>query len=230
MPYTYEYPRPALTVDCVVFGLDDKDLKVLLIERTSEPFAGRWALPGGFVEMDESLDDAARRELAEEAGLEEVFLEQLYTFGAVDRDPRGRVVTVAYYALVNTVEHPLRAASDARTAAWFPVLSPPNLAFDHAEILHVAHQRLKGKVSYQPIGFELLPERFTLSQLQQLYETILERRLDKRNFRRKVLSLGFLEETAYTQRDVSHRAARLYRFNEAKYRRLAEKGFLFELL
>jgi 8-oxo-dGTP diphosphatase len=219
-----------LTVDCVVFGLDDKDLKVLLIERTSDPFAGRWALPGGFVEMDESLDDAARRELREEAGLEDVFLEQLYTFGAVDRDPRGRVVTVAYYALVNTVEHPLRAASDARAAAWFPVLSPPALAFDHAEILRVAHQRLKGKVSYQPIGFELLPERFTLSQLQQLYETILERRLDKRNFRRKVLSLGFLEETAYTQRDVSHRAARLYRFNEAKYRRLVEKGFLFELI
>jgi 8-oxo-dGTP diphosphatase len=218
-----------LTVDCVVFGLDDEDLKVLLIQRDLAPFAGSWALPGGFVRAEESLEDAARRELGEEAGLRNVFLEQLYTFGDVGRDPRERVVTVAYYALVNVVEHRVRAAGDARSAAWFPVLDPPPLAFDHARIFRVAHERLKGKVRYQPIGFELLPEKFTLSQLQRLYETILERGLDKRNFRRKALAMDFLVETDETQQDVSHRAARLYRFDEAKYRRLVKRGFLFEL-
>lgn len=229
MTHCYEYPRPALTVDCVVFGLDDKDLKVLLIQRDLEPFAGKWALPGGFVRIDETLDEAARRELHEEAGLRKVFLEQLYSFGEVDRDPRERVVTVAYYALVNISDHRVQAATDARDAAWFPVLDPPTLAFDHRQILRTALERLKGKVRYQPIGFELLPQKFTLSQLQHLYETILERSLDKRNFRRKVLAMDFLEETDEIQQDVAHRAARLYRFNEAKYRKLVRRGMLFEL-
>ena len=177
MPYTYEYPRPALTVDCVVFGLDEEDLKVVLIQRDLEPFAGKWALPGGFVHVDESLEDAARRELQEEAGLSKVFLEQLYTFGDVKRDPRERIVTVAYYALVNIRDHRVQAATDARNAAWFAVSDTPSLAFDHQKILHAALERLKGKVRYQPIGFELLPTKFTLSQLQHLYETILERPL-----------------------------------------------------
>ena len=229
MPYTYEYPRPALTVDCVVFGVDEQDLKVLLIQRDLEPFAGCWALPGGFVKLDEALEEAARRELKEEAGLEGVFLEQLFTFGGVDRDPRGRVVAVAYYALVNIRDYQVRAATDARNAAWFPAGEVPALAFDHGEILRVAHRRLVGKVRYQPIGFELLPETFTLSQLQHLYETILEKKLDKRNFRRKALAMDLLEETDETQTDVAHRAARLYRFDEAKYARLSQRGFLFEL-
>lgn len=227
--YRYKHPRPALTVDCVVFGLDEEDLKILLIERGGEPFAGRWALPGGFVDVDEPLDEAARRELTEETGLTKVFLEQLYTFGAVDRDPRERVVTVAYYALVNIRDHRVQAATDARNAAWFPVTRMPPLAFDHPDIVRTALVRLQGKVRYQPIGFELLPRRFTLSQLQHLYETILERPLDKRNFRRKLMAMGFLEETAEVQRNVAHRAARLYRFNESKYRRLAKQGALFEL-
>lgn len=229
MSFCYEYPRPALTVDCVVFGLDEEDLKVLLIQRDLEPFAGKWALPGGFVRVDESLDDAARRELEEEAGLGRVFLEQLYTFGDLNRDPRERVVTVAYYALVNIRDHRVQSATDARDAAWFSVLDLPTLAFDHKRILRTAHERLKGKVRYQPIGFELLPAKFTLSELQHLYETVLERPLDKRNFRRKVLSMDFLEETDEIQQDVAHRAARLYRFNEARYRKLARRGFLFEL-
>ncbi len=229
MAHQYEFARPALTVDAVVFGLDEEDLKVLLIQRDLEPFAGRWALPGGFVHVDETLDEAVRRELREEAGLSEVFLEQLYTFGEVDRDPRERVVTVAYYALVNIRDHRVKAATDARSAAWFPVHDPPTLAFDHERIIRVAHERLKGKIRYQPVGFELLPGRFTLSELQHLYETILERELDKRNFRRKVLAMDFLEETDEIQQDVAHRAARLYRFNEAKYRKLAKRGFLFEL-
>ena len=229
MPYQYEYPRGALTVDCVVFGLDEEDLKVLLIERDLEPFAGQWALPGGFVRVEESLEEAARRELEEETGLKQVFLEQLYTFGDVGRDPRERVVTVAYYALVNIRDHRVTAATDARNAAWFPVSRLPSLAFDHKRILAAALARLKGKVRYQPIGFELLPAKFTLSQLQHLYETTLERSLDKRNFRRKVLAMGFVEETDETERDVAHRAARLYRFNKAKYRKLTQEGFLFEL-
>src|SRR6266436_8428456 len=170
MPHTYQYPRAALTVDCVVFGFDEGELKVLLIQRALEPFKNRWALPGGFVHVDETLDEAARRELAEEAGLKDVFLEQLYSFGALDRDPRERVVSVAYYALVKLSDHRARAATDAANAEWFPVSKAPKLAFDHAEILGTALARLKGKVRYQPIGFELLPPRFTLSQLQHLYE------------------------------------------------------------
>ena len=229
MPYTYEYPRGALTVDCVVFGLDDEDLKVLLIQRALPPFAGTWALPGGFVRVDETLEDAARRELEEETGLRNVFLEQLYTFGALDRDPRERVVSVAYYALVKLSDHTVQAATDARDAAWFAVHDVPSLAFDHADVLQLAVDRLRGKLRYQPIGFELLPRKFTLSQLQHLYELVLERELDKRNFRKRVLAMDLLIETDEVQQDVAHRAARLYRFDERKYRRLAKAGFNFEL-
>ena len=169
MPYTYEYPKPALTADCVVFGLDeDRQLKVMLIQRDIPPFEGEWALPGGFIRLDESLEEAALRELREETGIENIFLEQLYTFGDLDRDPRERVVTVAYYALINLEEHDIKATTDAREAAWFLVEKVPPLAFDHDKILAVALTRLKGKVRYEPIGFELLPAKFTLSQLQQL--------------------------------------------------------------
>src|SRR5882672_11865315 len=152
MPHTYRYPRAALTVDCVVFGFDESELKVLLIERGLEPFKGKWALPGGFVRVDETIDEAARRELAEEAGVGNVFLEQLYTFGAVDRDPRERVVSVAYYALVNLSDHRVQAATDARDAGWFGVHDVPSLAFDHTDILHVALERLRGKLRYEPVG------------------------------------------------------------------------------
>jgi 8-oxo-dGTP diphosphatase len=216
-------------VDCVVFGLDGEDLKVMLIRRDLEPFRGAWALPGGFVRMAESLDEAARRELREETGLEEVFLEQLYTFGDVGRDPRGRVVSVAYYALVNLLGRRVHASADAADAKWFAVGDVPTLAFDHAAVLAAAVKRLRGKVRYEPIGFELLPPRFTLSQLQRLYEAVLDRPLDKRNFRKKILSMGVLVETNEIQQDVAHRAARLYRFDEPKYRRMARKGFNFEV-
>jgi 8-oxo-dGTP diphosphatase len=227
--HAYEFPRAALTVDCVVFGMDDEDLKVLLIERGLPPFEGEWALPGGFVHVEETLDEAARRELAEETGLAKVFLEQLYTFSKVDRDPRERVISVAYYALVNLIDHRVQAATDAREAAWFSVDDVPTLAFDHTEILEVALARLRGKLGYQPIGFELLPQKFTLSQLQHLYEVVLERKLDRRNFRKKVLATGLLIDTKQVQQDVAHRAARLYRFDERKYRQLAREGFHFEV-
>ena len=229
MAATYEYPRPALTVDAVVFGLDEEDLKVLLIRRDLEPFQGRWALPGGFVRVEESLEEAVRRELREETGIAEVFLEQLYTFGGVDRDPCGRVVTDAYYALVKLSDHRIKAATDARDAAWFAVSEATNLAFDHDRILAVALKRLKGKVRYQPIGFELLPPEFTLSQLQRLYETVLEKPLDKRNFRKKILGMDFLVALDEVQKDVAHRAARLYRFDRKKYQQLQKRGFNFEI-
>jgi 8-oxo-dGTP diphosphatase len=229
MAYSYEYPRPALTVDCVVFAVDESELKVMLIQRGLPPFQGKWALPGGFVHLDESLEEAARRELEEETGLQKVYLEQLYTFGDVDRDPRERVVSVAYYALVKLSEHTVRATTDARDAAWFGVSDLPSLAFDHAKIVRVGLERLRNKVRYEPIGFELLPNRFTLSQLQRLYETVLERALDKRNFRKRVLAMDLLIETDEIERDVAHRAARLYRFDERKYRKLKKSGFNFEL-
>ncbi len=229
MPYTYTHARPALTVDCVVFGLDEEDLKVLLIQRDLEPYAGRWALPGGFVHLDETLDEAARRELQEETGLQRVFLEQLYTFGDLQRDPRERVVTVAYYALVRLSDHQVRAATDARNAAWFGIEDLPDLAFDHATVLDLALKRLQAKVRYQPIGFELLPPKFSLTQLQRMYEIILERQLDKRNFRKKVLSLDILQDLDEVEQDVAHRAARLYRFDERKYRQQVKDGFNFEI-
>src|SRR5215212_5300194 len=150
MPHTYQYPRAALTVDCVVFGLDHEDLKILLIKRGLEPFKGKWALPGGFVRVDETLDDAARRELEEEAGLKNVFLEQLYTFGALHRDPRERVVSVAYYSLVKLAAHETKAATDAADARWFPISKVPKLAFDHGDIFATGLSRLKSKVRYEP--------------------------------------------------------------------------------
>ncbi len=221
--------RPALTVDAVVFTVGERGLELLLIERRGEPFRGRWALPGGFVEIDEPLAAAARRELAEETGLEDVFLEQLYTFGDPDRDPRGRVVSVAYYALVDRERSRPRAASDATAAAWHPLADLPELAFDHRRIVDVAHERLRGKVRYAPIGFELLPERFTLTQLQRLYETILETSLDKRNFRRRILGMSLLIDTGKVQRGVAYRAPRLYRFDRRRYRQLERDGFSFWL-
>ncbi len=229
MKYSYRHPRPALTVDCVVFGLDDEDLKVLLIQRDAPPFEGRWALPGGFVQMDETLEESALRELQEETGIENVFLEQLYTIGAIERDPRQRVVTVAYYALVKLSDHRVQAATDARNAAWFAAHDVPRLAFDHQTILRMAHERLRGKVRYQPLGFELLPTKFTLRQIQHLYEVVLDRPLDKRNFRKKILSMGILIELDEVETDVAHRAARLYKFDSKTYRRLTKHGFNFEL-
>jgi 8-oxo-dGTP diphosphatase len=229
MAHTYQYPRAALTVDCVVFGFDEGDLKILLIERGLDPFKGRWALPGGFVRVEETVDAAARRELAEEAGLTNIFLEQLYTFGEVNRDPRERVVSVGYYALVKLSEHEAKAATDAANAKWFPVSKVPKLAFDHADILATAVERLKGKVRYQPIGFELLPPKFTLSQLQHLYEAVLRTDLDKRNFRKKVLSFGLLVPLKETQMMGRHRPAQLFRFDAEKYEKLKKRGFNFEL-
>ncbi len=229
MPYTYEYPRPSVTVDAAVFGFDGAELQILLIERALEPFAGSWAIPGGFVDMNESVEAAALRELQEETGISRVFLEQLYTFGEVLRDPRGRVISVAYYALVKPSEHPTSAASDARQARWFPVSALPPLAFDHEKIVAVALARLRGKVRYEPVGFELLPPKFTLSELQALYEAILGTALDKRNFRKKILGMGLLIALSERRQGGQHRPAQLFRFDQKAYKQLRKNGFNFEL-
>lgn len=229
MSFSYEYARPALAVDCVVFGLDESDLKVLLIQRKLQPFQHAWALPGGFVHIDETLDLAARRELEEEAGVTDVYLEQLYTFGDLSRDPRERVVSTAYFALAKLSDHRIRAATDAMGVGWFGLDDLPKLAFDHSLIVDRAHERLRGKVRYAPVGFELLPPRFSLTQLQRMYEIILGTGLDKRNFRKKILSMDLLVETDEVEQGVRHRAARLYRFDRRKYDRLARQGFEFAL-
>ncbi|PZO41509.1 MAG: NUDIX hydrolase [Pseudanabaena frigida] len=228
--HTYEYPRPALTVDCIVFGLDaQQELKVMLIQRDIPPFQGQWAIPGGFVRIDETLEAAALRELREETGIYDVYLEQLYTFGDLARDPRDRTVTVAYYALINLVEQKIKASTDARDASWFPLSKIPKLAFDHDKILKTAIARLRGKIRYEPIGFELLATKFTLSQLQKLYETVLDHPLDKRNFRKKILSMELLIDSGEVEQGVSHRAAKLYQFDESKYLQLKQNGFNFEI-
>ncbi len=199
-----------VAVDLVIFTVRDGALQVLLIERGAPPFKGQWALPGGFVRERETLEEAARRELEEETGLRDVYLEQLYTFGDPDRDPRGRIVSVATYAL--TPPAPLRASTDAANAAWHPAARPPKLAFDHARILKTGLERLRAKLGYSTVGFQLLPRQFTLTDLQTLYEAILERRLDKRNFRKKILSLGLLKSEGRTRAAGAHRPARLYSF------------------
>lgn len=210
-PYSYTYPHPAVTTDVVVFTLRDRCLQLLLIRRATEPFQGYWALPGGFLEIDEDLKQCAARELEEETGVQGVYLEQLYTFGRPGRDPRERVISVAYFALVPSERLALRAASDAADAAWFPFAGLPPLAFDHAEIIHMAHRRLIAKLDYSTIAFQFLPETFTLSELQETYETLMDEALDKRNFRKWVLTLEQIEETGELRRGGRHRPARLYR-------------------
>ena len=201
-----------LTVDIVLFTIRDRRLHVLLIKRLAKPFENRYALPGGFVREEESLDAAAIRELREETGVDKVYLEQLYSFGEPKRDPRGRVVTVSYYALVPHT-HDLRAGSDASDATWFPVSELPPLAFDHRKIVEYAHQRIRNKLDYTNVGFELLPDKFTLTELQLVHEAILGEPLDKRNFRRKILQEKIVKATKEWQH-TGRKPAQLYRFTQ----------------
>jgi 8-oxo-dGTP diphosphatase len=223
--YTYDHPRPALTVDIAIFSLREGQLQVLLVQRAQAPFQGTWALPGGFVRMEESLEEAAARELQEETGLEDAYLEQLYTYGEPERDPRGRVVTVAYFALIpaDAVVR-MEGGSDVSQAGWFSLDQLPDLAFDHAEIITYALRRVRYKLEYSAVGFELLPEEFSLTEIQHTYEIILGETLDKRNFRRRILEAGIIEPTPH-MRTGEGRPARLYRYRadavaEVKARRL----------
>jgi 8-oxo-dGTP diphosphatase len=211
MTFSYEHPHPAVSVDIVIFTVRDRQLKLLLVRRAFEPYRGNWALPGGFVGIDESVEDAARRELEEETGVTGVFLEQLYTFGAPKRDPRERVITIAHYALVPSDHFQLRAATDAEAVGWFALDELPSLAFDHGEIVSLAHRRLVSKLDYSTIALAFMPKKFTLSELQDVYEIIRQERIDKRNFRKWVLALGHVAETREERRGASHRPARLYR-------------------
>jgi len=227
--YTYDYPRPAVTVDCVIFGFDKNQLKVLLTKWAIEPFLGKWAFPGGFIQEDENADDCALRKLQEEAGLKDIFLEQLYTFSDLARDPRGRVISIAYYALVRPDAYTLEAGVDIDAVQWFGIDEKLDLAFDHKQILNTAIQRLRGKIRYQPIGFELLPKQFTLPDLHNLYETVLQRSIDRGNFRKKILSMGLLIDHSDKQKDRRARAAKIYSFDRVKYKELTESGFYFEV-
>jgi 8-oxo-dGTP diphosphatase len=211
MSHTYDYPHPAVTTDVVVFTVADDLLKLLLIRRRAAPFKGRWALPGGFVEIDESIDASAARELEEETGLRGIYLEQLYTFGAPKRDPRERVISVAYYALAPLRGLSLKAGSDAADAAWHEIDALPTLAFDHADIVAMARERLRAKIEYSDLGLMFMPESFTLSEVQGLYETVSGQPRDKRNFRKWLLSLDVIEETGEMRAEGAHRPAKLYR-------------------
>jgi 8-oxo-dGTP diphosphatase len=221
--------KSAFTVDNVIFGFDEGDLKVLLIKRGEEPYEGQWGLPGYFVNEDEDLDHAAKRVLEQLTGLRNVFLEQVATFGDVNRHPMGRVITVAYFSLIKINQYTIQPSSIAQRAAWISIGDLDELAFDHAEILRACFNRLKLLVRNRPVGFELLPRKFTLTELQHLYEAILETDLDKRNFRKKILSMNLLIDLDETQEGVAHRPARLYKFDKEKYDELLAEGFSFEL-
>ena len=224
--YCYKYPHPAVTTDCVIFGFNGERLQVLLIERGIEPFKGRWAFPGGFLKMDETAEEGALRELKEETGLENAYIQQLHTFSNPNRDPRERVITIAYYALVKIQE--VKGGDDAASAHWFPLDEIPPLAFDHDYILRMATQRLREQIHFQPIGFELLPEKFTIRELQSLYEAILGINFDRRNFSKKMLHLEILTELDETVWPTPKREAKLYKFNSEKYEELKRKGFRIE--
>ncbi|MCO6174655.1 NUDIX hydrolase [Flavobacterium sp. NRK F10] len=219
-----------LAVDAIIFGYRDTELYVLLIQQKFGSQNSYWAVPGGLVKEDESLIDAVKRELREETNVRVNYLEQLYTFGDdITRDPRNRVVSVAYFGLVDPAKLVLKADTDADHVAWVKIKDIPNLAFDHNEMIIKAIQRLKDKLTYKPIGFDLLPEKFLFSELENLYATILEKEIDRRNFRKKMLSFGIIEETEEFANKKSGRPAKLYKFKSAEYQKLEKEGFHFEI-
>jgi 8-oxo-dGTP diphosphatase len=213
MPFPTDTGRPVLTTNIVVFTLRDEQLKLLLVRRRNPPFQGYWALPGGVVGENEDIEANAMRKLEEGTGVAGVYLEQLYTFGAPDRDPRERVVSVAYYALVPSKRLRLRTDEHSEGVAWFALNELPELAFDHAQMVDTAHQRLAAKLDYSTIAFQFMPERFTLSDLQNVFQIILNRDLDKRNFRKRMCAMDQIRPTGEVRKNGSHRPARLYRVN-----------------
>jgi 8-oxo-dGTP diphosphatase len=221
-----------VAVDAIVFGYSKNDgVSVILIQRKYEPFKNGWALPGGFVLEDESLETAVKRELLEETGIEVNYLEQLYSFGEPKRDPRQRIVAIAYFGLVKTSQFiQLKASTDAENAKWFSIKKLPALAFDHKNILALALDRLKSKIRYQPIGFELLDKKFPFSDLEKLYTALLDKEINRRNFSKKILSFGFIEETGEIQKTESKgRPSKIYQFNARRYKELLKEGFHFEI-
>ncbi len=227
-----DYAKSAFTVDNIIFGFDQGELKILLIKRGEPPYTNQWALPGNFVYPNEDLDAAAERVLGELTGLKDVYLEQVRTFGEVNRHPLGRVITVAYYSLVKIKGYNLKGTSPlSQKAKWVSIENATNLAFDHDQIFEACFRRLKRRVRTRPLGFELLPRKFTLTELQQLYEAILqpEKKIDKRNFRKKILSMKILVDLNEAQEGVAHRPAKLYKFDKKKYEKFVAEGFNFEI-
>lgn len=224
--YCYKYPHPAVTTDCVIFGFDGSELQVLLIERGIEPFKGKWAFPGGFLKMDETAREGALRELKEETSLENAYIEQFNTYSDPWRDPRERVITIAHYALVRKQE--VKGGDDAAKAQWFPIDKVPQLAFDHDKILRDAMRKLRERIHFEPIGFELLPEKFTMKELQILYESILGVKFDRRNFAKKMMHYELLNQLDETVRPTAKRDALLYSFNKDNYELFKKKGFQLE--
>lgn len=224
--YCYKYPHTAVTTDCVIFGFDGSELQVLLIERGIEPFKGKWAFPGGFLNMDETAQEGALRELKEETGLENAYIEQFNTYSDPGRDPRERVITIAHYALVRIQE--VKGGDDAAKAQWFPIDEVPQLAFDHDKILRDAMRKLRERIHFEPIGFELLPEKFTMRDLQILYESILGVKFDRRNFAKKMMHYELLNQLDETVRPTAKRDALLYSFNKENYELFKKKGFQLE--
>jgi 8-oxo-dGTP diphosphatase len=220
----YQPPIASITVDCVLFGFNEGKLKVLLIKRASDPEAGKCALPGGFMEKEETLESAAQRVLEMLTGVSDVFMQQLKVFSALDRHPFERVITVAYYALVNPDNYPLKPSWHASEAYWWELDKLPALSFDHKEIVKTAIQTLKKDIQVKPLGFELLPQKFTLRELQDLYEAILGNQLDRRNFRRKLKALAILKELDEVKKGA-HRDASLYSFNKKAYDKLVKEGY-----
>ena len=226
--YCYKYPHPAVATDCVLFGFDGEGLNVLLIQRGVEPYKGRWAFPGGFMQMDETAEECVVRELSEETGLKGIFVKQFGVFSEVERDPRERVVSIAFYALVRKTEYNLLAGDDAARVCWFPINNVPALAFDHDRILRVALDCLRRNMHFEPMGFRLLDEKFTMTQLQTIYESILGVQFDRRNFSKKMLALGCLRPLGERQVGGAHRAPELYSFDKEAYERLKQKGLKLE--
>lgn len=219
----------ALSIDCIIFGFKDAELSVLLVKHGIGPTIGQWALPGSWIKYNESIDAAANRILSSQTSIDNIYLEQFKTFGNIDRFPIRRVITIVYYALVNIEKFILHPGPTEMDAEWFRLQDVPQMAFDHNIILTECFQFLQHKIQHEPIGFNLLPSLFTLLQLQELYEAILNVKLDKSNFRKKFLKMNLLIDTKQKQQDVSHRAAKLYRFDENVYNRLLDKGFTFDV-
>lgn len=223
------YSKPSVTVDNIVFGYDGEKLSVLLLNRREAPFSNMWTLPGGFLQLDETFEGCANRILHTKTGLFGLFLEQLFTFGAIERDPRDRVLSVAYYTLVNPLRFKVVAGQSANEVKWFRLSELPELGFDHKDIITVAYTRLRGKVRYNPIGFELLNQRFTFQELHQLYEVILAKEINRGNFWKKIRETGLLRATGERRLGGKHRAPELFEFDRDKYLALAAQGFEFSV-
>lgn len=218
-----------ISVDCVIFGYEKSTLEVLLVKRAIRPYAGRWALPGGFIKKGERTEDAAKRVLEQMTGVADTYMEEIGIFDEIDRYPLWRVFTVGHVALISPEHYALHAGTDTREVKWFPLKEVPDLPFDHNKILAVALEKIRKRVRYQPIGFEILPEKFTLPQLQKLYEVVLDEKIDKRNFRKKILSMHLIRKLNEKDKNGVRRPANLYMFDEKKYEKLKQKGFVFEL-